>query len=458
MVYFEVSNVGINCGYDKNECPSYPESCNKCIKDKLKQVGLEIHSNIRISEIDSEEKRLQMHRELIWQKFLNLLNIKHIVLMARSSGLSIVDYPLSGSGIDVGLLTGFIQANITFSESGEGSEGDKQIVDEQHFYELNYKNFNILLKEGKYVRVCLILDHKASDSLKSLVQDFLREYEIRYQEKLIKLEKTGSTDFEETIDYIIDHFNIKLVFPMTLSHTIPPHVTESIKENYIQTAVFNFAKEFLLSKPFFFINNLLNKVTEIVDIEADAILYEVYKLIEMDIFIPTSLEKAESHFSTFKESRARKLASNQPLSSLIDDSNELDALKEQAKNMSEEEAEKRMKSFIRKGESAEEALLYQAAIEEYEKAFYLATGFNLEPYIGKISYLIVELQQKVNQMEIEYAQKAAENAEKQKDYINSIRHYQQAIKLLEKDLLLNGNESKIKKLEKKIAKLQKKKL
>jgi hypothetical protein len=457
MVYFEVSNVGINCGYDKSECSKYPEACNKCIKDKLKQVGLEIHSNIRISEIDSEEKRLQMHRELIWQKFLNLLNIKHIVIMSRSSGVSIVDYPLSGSGIDVSLLTGFIQANITFSESGD-SEEDKQIVDEHHFYELNYKNFNILLKEGKYVRVCLILDHKASNSLKSLVGDFLREYEIRYQEKLIKLEKTGSTDFEDTVDYIIDHFNIKLVFPMTLSHTIPPPVTESIKENYIQTAVFNFAKELLLSKPFFFINNLLKKVTEIVNIEADAILYEVYKLIEMDVFIPTSLEKAESHFRTFKESRARKLASNQPLSSLIDDSNELDALKQQAKDMSEEEAEKKMKTFIRKGENAEEALLYQAAIEEYEKAFYLATGFNFEPYIGKISYLIVELQQKVNQMEIEYAQKAAENAEKQKDYINSIRHYQQAIELLEKDLHLNGNESKIRKLKKKIAKLQKKKL
>ncbi|TXT55537.1 MAG: hypothetical protein BAJALOKI2v1_660022 [Promethearchaeota archaeon] len=458
MVYFEISNLGINCGHDKSECPSYPIACNKCIKDKLKQLGLEIHSNTKISEIDSEEKRLQMHREIIWQVFLNLLNIKHIVIMAKSSGLSIIDYPLSGSGIDVSLLTGFIQANITFSESGEELKEETSIVDDQKFYEFDYKKFNILLKEGKYIRVCLILDNNASESLKSLVNDFLRQYEIRYQDKLIRLEKTGATTFEDTIDYIIEHFNIKLVFPMTLSHTIAPHITESIQENYIQTAVFNFAKELLISKPFFFINNLLNKVKEIVDIQSDAILYEIYKLIQMDVFIPTSLEKAESHFRTFRESRAKKLASNKVLSSLIDNDNGLDVLKEKAKNMDEQEAEKMMKSFIRKGENAEDASLYQAAIEEYEKAFYLATGFNFEPYIGKISYLIVELQQKINKMEIEYAQNAAENAEKQNDYINSIRYYQQAINLLEKDLHLNGNESKIKKLKKKISKLQKKKL
>ena len=78
MVYFQISRVGFNCGYDKKECIKYPEYCAECIKNRMEKLGLEADHNIKIDEMDSEEKRIQMFRDLIWQKFLDVLNIKHI--------------------------------------------------------------------------------------------------------------------------------------------------------------------------------------------------------------------------------------------------------------------------------------------------------------------------------------------------------------------------------------------
>ena len=117
MVYFQISPIGFDCRTDKNYCEKYPDFCKECVKAQLEKLGLNLDYNLKFSIIDSEEKRIQMFQDLIWQKFLDVLNIKYILLMAKESGLALIDYPISGAGVNTELLTGFIQANITFSES-----------------------------------------------------------------------------------------------------------------------------------------------------------------------------------------------------------------------------------------------------------------------------------------------------------------------------------------------------
>ncbi|TFF88486.1 MAG: hypothetical protein EU548_08815 [Promethearchaeota archaeon] len=457
MVYFELSRIGFNCGLDKQNCKLYPQNCIQCIKEKLNSLGLEVQSNFKISEIDSEEKRLQMYREIIWQKFWDVLNIKHIIIMSKNSGLSIIDYPITGSGIDISLLTGFIQANMTFSESGNSKPVLKNT--KRYFYEFDYKDFTILLKNSRYTRACLVLEKKASESLKTTVNEFLRGFDSRYQEKIIKYERTGLFNFNGSIDFIIESFEVKLMFPMVLSHTVPPGITEKINENYIKKAIMNIANEILINKPFFFVNKVLNSVIEIVDIEPAAVLYEIYQLLEMEVIIPTKLEVAESKAKSFNENRAMNLEKNESLSSLLTNESDFQVLKQELEHLNEEEASNLMEKYVRKGKNAEDALIYQAALKEYEKALYLASGFNFEKDIGRISFLILELEKKINDMELDYAENAAEKAEKRKDYIDSIRFYKKAIKLLERGLDTvkvdpANTETKIRKLKKKISKLE----
>ena len=453
MVYFQLSRVGFNCGFDKGECDRYPDFCDECVKLHIEQLGLKVDSNVKIDEMDSEDKRLQMFRDLIWQKFLDVLCVKHILLMAKDSGLLFVNYPISGAGVDVELLTGFLQANITFSESGKNSNYTDYIKDHD-FYELQYQTFNILLRNGKYVRICLVLDHRASPSLQSLVIEFLRKYEVMYKDNLIKVLESGALELDHTIEFITNFFNIKLVYPMVLTHSFPPDAMDSINNNYIQKAIIKLAKDYLATKQFFFIYNLINEVKKIVDIEAKIILYEIYQLLMMNVIIPTTIETAENKVKTFRESHATRLSNNELISPIISNNTAIYDLKEKAKTLTQEEAKILMKSFIKKGETAEKSLVYKEAMREYEKALYLASGFDFQKEIGKISFSVLELDKKLKEMEIDYAETTAEKLEKNKDYINALRYYRIALKVLEDYSILNESDSRIKKLEKKVTKIQ----
>ncbi|MFX1469407.1 MAG: hypothetical protein ACFFB8_12165 [Promethearchaeota archaeon] len=454
MVYFQISRIGFNCGWDNNSCDKYPNFCKECVTAQLTKLGLDVNPNIKITWIDSEEKRLQMFRDLIWQKFLDVLNVKHILLMTKI-GLPVIDYPISGAGVNTELLTGFIQANITFSESGSASENNATDKKSHKFYEFQYETFNILLKNGEFLRICLVLDHKASDSLKTLVSEFLNNYESRYLDRLERLVNVGMLDFEDTIDFIVDTFNIKLVFPMVLAHTILPDKLEEIKRNPIQKAIIDFAKKLLASKQFFFIINLIDQVQKIVNIEANIILYEIYQLLQLNIIYPTTIETAETNILQFKESQATRIAYNELISPIIANDDAINELKEKAKHMSLDEVIISINSYVKKGETAEKALIYKEAQREYEKALFLATGFDLKEEIGRISFMVLELDKKIKEVDLDYAIKAGEKAEKRKDYINAINYYQQAIKILEDFSGSNGADQKIKKLEKRILNLRK---
>jgi len=465
MVYFQVSRIGFNCGHEKESCSSYPDRCRECVTSYFAKVGFEVNQNMKLSEMDSEDKRIKMQQTLIWHKFLDVLNIKHIILLTKDSGLLLMDYPVSGS-LNVDLLIGFIQANITFSTSETtfnasiarettGANGVAPIK-KYKFYEFQYETFNIVLKSGNFLRVCLVLDQKASPSLKDRVSEFVHEYERVYQKKIEHLLKTGMLNFDDTINFIIDSFNIKLVFPMILTHSISPSDLEAINKNAIQKAILDFANEFLMSKKFFSINNLLNKVKTVLKSNPHVILYEIHQLLEKNIIIPSNIEAVESEVRKFQEGRAKRIADNELILPIIANDNAINDLKEKTRTMDIEEAKRLMDTFIKKGETAEKALVYKEAQREYEKALYLATGFNFELDIGRISFMVLELDKKIKSIEIEYALEAGEKAEKKKDYINAIQHFQQAIAFLDEssgDISI-GNETKIKKLEKRILNLQ----
>ncbi len=454
MVYFEIDHLGFNCEKIKEKCSKYPKFCMSCIKSKLKQLGFEIDSNLEVFEVDSYERRIQMERELIWRKFLDVLNIRHIIIMDKESGLTLLNYPLLGEEINPDLLSGFIQANITFSESQASSYENSYSPSNGKFYEFQYQNFNILLKDGEYIRLCLMLDHNASENMKNHLLQFIPEFEEIFSQELNNFRSAGMFYSKNMIDFIVDSFEVKLVFPMTLAHSIAPHVSQSIDENQIQKAIVNIAKELLTSKQFFFINNLLNRVKKIVDIDANVILYQIYQLVENKIFNPTNLEAAVSNIEMIQEAQDEKIAKYKPISSILITNSDFEKLKDQVNEMDETSAIKTIKDLIKKGRTAEKSLAYQVAEQDYKKALFLAREFNFKTEIEKTSKSLLELDKEVKQIELDFNLEAGENAEKSGDYINSIQYYQKALKILEGFLIYNVSDSRIKKLKKKITKLR----
>lgn len=454
MVFFEIDHLGFNCGKIKEKCSKYPKFCMTCIKNKLKQLGFEIDSNLEVFEVDSYERRIQMERELIWKKFLDVLNIRHIIIMDNESGLTLLNYPISGEETNADLLSGFIQANITFSESHTGSYENSSSPSNYNFYEFQYQNFNILLRDGEVIRLCLMLDHKASENMKNHVIQFILDFEEIFSKELYNFRTAGMFYSKNMVDFIIDSFEIKLVFPMTLAHSIPPNVLKSIEKNQIQNVIVNIAKEILTSKQFFFIYNLLNQVKKIVNIEANDILYQIYQLVENKIFSPTTLETAMSNIEMIQEAHEEKVAKYKPISSILITNSDFDKLKDRAEEMDENSAYKMIRELVKKGKAAEKSLAYKVAEDEYKKALFLAKQFNFKQDIDKISKLLLELDKEVKQIELDFNLEAGENAEKNGEFINSIQYYQKALKILESFLIYNVSDSRIKKLKKKIMKLR----
>ncbi|MFX1303754.1 MAG: hypothetical protein ACFE9X_10380 [Promethearchaeota archaeon] len=454
MVYFEIDQLGFNCGKIKEKCSKYPKFCMDCVKNKLKQLGFEIDSNLKVFEVDSYERRLQMERELIWRKFLDVLNIRHVIIIDKDSGLTLLNYPVSGEEINADLLSGFIQANITFSESHKGSYKSSPSARNHKFYEFQYQNFNILLRNGEFIRLCLMLDHKASENMRTQVLQFIPEFEEIFNQELQNFRNAGMFYYKNMVDYIIDILEIKLVFPMKLAHSITPKDLESINQNQLQKAIYNIAKELLISKSFFFINNLLNRVKKIVNLDANVILFQIYQLVENKTIIPTKLEAAVSNIEMIQEARDEKIAKYKPISSIIITDSDLENLKEKVEDMDESSANKMIKELIKKGKAAEKSLAYQVGEHEYKKALFLAREFNLKTEMDRISKLLLDLDKQVKQIELDFTLKAGENAEKSGDKINSIHYYQKALKILESFLIYNISDSRIKKLKKKIIKLR----
>ncbi|MFX0081925.1 MAG: hypothetical protein ACFE94_09250 [Candidatus Hodarchaeota archaeon] len=454
MVYFEINQLGFNCGVSKSKCAKYPKYCMSCLKKKLKELGFEVDSSLEVFELDSYERHLQVEREIIWRKFLDVLNIRHIILMDKESGLKLLNYSVSGAEIDADLLSGFIQANITFSESDTVSSNGSSYLRNDQFYEFQYQNFNILLKNGEFIRICLILDHTASDNLRTDVRQFLLEYEDIFQNEISNFKDSGIFNVENMIEYLVDSFNVKLVFPMSLAHSIAPNDLEKINQNQIQKAILTLAKELLASKQFFFINNLLNRVKKIVNLDANIILYEIYQLVKNNIFISTNLETVASNIEMLEETISEKVAKFKPISSILSSNTGIDAIELNLDEMDILSASKMIKEFVKKAKNAEKTLAYQVAEKEYKKALYIAREFNIKEDINRISQSVLDLEKKEKQLELDFALEAGENAEKNGDYLNSINFYQKALKILESFLIFNVSDSRIKKLKKKIMRLR----
>ncbi len=455
MVYFKINGLGYNCGLTKDNCPQKAQSCRECIKKRLLDLGFEFESTLEVIKIDSVDKQLKLERKTIWKKFLDVLNIKHILLMDKRSGLTLLNYAVSGVDIDADLLSGFIQANITFSESSEVS--NKNIVPsfEFQFYEFQYKKFNILLKDGDIIRVCLILDHKASIKLRNQVFQFLEDFEPQFKDELIDFRERGVyIDFQDMIGYIVEFFNINLMFPMTLARSIPPYELDKVKKNRVQKAIYNLAKEMLGIKPFFFINNMLIRLKKIADIEDEVILYELYQLLERKIISPTPIETIANNIESVQSTDQNKLIKSSLIAPIINNNTDLGDLKEQLTTMDVYSASRLIREIMKKARAAAKDSKFQVSLNEYNRALLIAKELDFKEEIAKISLKIFNIESKSKYIELDFNIEKAENAEKKGDVFNSINYYQHALKILDEFKVYNVLDPRIRKIKKKIQKLR----
>ncbi|MFX1446735.1 MAG: hypothetical protein ACFFCG_01200 [Promethearchaeota archaeon] len=189
----------------------------------------------------------------IWSKQAmildDLVNISYIMIIHKDVGVSIFNKQIAMEGIDSDLISGFLQAISQFRQEFQKGAKKEQI---SKGFEMDYYDFKIIITDGDYARVALVLDKSPSDQLKENQSSFTNEFELKFGARLENFDG-DITPFRETDPLIEKYFNITLMYPLKLA----PY-RGVFKLNSLEKALTEIAEQIQKEKKFFFVSSLLS--------------------------------------------------------------------------------------------------------------------------------------------------------------------------------------------------------
>ncbi|MHA1999925.1 MAG: hypothetical protein ACTSU9_17575, partial [Promethearchaeota archaeon] len=214
--------------------------------------------------INTRNKRKWAHDS---DKIRDIVKIQHLLVIMKNSGACIVNRAYSKMQLDADLISGFLQAIATFGKEigprKESKEGDGMIFD--------YQNFKILIRDGKYVRVALILDGVPTDNLKQNMAQFIQAFENRYK----LAEWRGNLAEFTNVDVLIENaFEITLIYPLVISKGMGK---KDIKSD-LGKNLFEVAEAVQAEKQAFYLSTLLNYAQAGRKESQEHVLSEIYHL------------------------------------------------------------------------------------------------------------------------------------------------------------------------------------
>jgi hypothetical protein len=189
----------------------------------------------------------------IWRKktqlFANVLKIELILVIHKNSGSALIQRSFSDIPIDGNLISGFLQAVSSFKyEIKQESEKSKK-----ESILLDYQDYNILLKDGEFIRIALILNSDPSKNLEKSLDEFIIDFENQAYSDL-KQFKGNVAPFKEYFGELVDkHFEMSFIRPHVINEN-PPTITLSS----FQERLLNVAKTLQQDNGQFYISQLLN--------------------------------------------------------------------------------------------------------------------------------------------------------------------------------------------------------
>ena len=148
---------------------------------------------------------------------------------------------------------------------------------------MDYGDFKIVIADGDYVRVALILDGLPSEKLKENHWLFIEDFEKRFGPQL--KEFTGElTPFRTADDLIEKHFNITLVYPLQLGRHFGV-----IKLKGLEKALIEVAEQIQKERKFFFISSLLNFALAGRKASRDEIISVIIDLKRKGLIVPAEI-------------------------------------------------------------------------------------------------------------------------------------------------------------------------
>jgi hypothetical protein len=189
----------------------------------------------------------------IWSKEAmvldDLVNISYIMIIHKDVGVSIFTKQIAIEGIDSDLISGFLQAISQFRQEFQKGVKKEQV---SKGFEMDYYDFKIIITDGEYARVALVLDKSPSVQLKENQSSFTNEFEFKFRARLENFDG-DITPYRETDPLIEKYFNITIMYPLKLA----PY-RDVFKLNSLEKALIEIAEQIQKERKFFFVSSLLS--------------------------------------------------------------------------------------------------------------------------------------------------------------------------------------------------------
>ena len=210
----------------------------------------------------------------------DLIKISYILIIHKNAGVTIYNKQIS-MDLDSDLIGGFLTAISQFR-----SELKKDVIPKpgEKGFEMDYYDFKIVITDGKYTRVALILDGIPSESLKENQWDFTRRFEMKFGANLSEFQG-DIRPFRETDDLVDRVFDIKLMYPLQLAKH-----WEFTKLNKLERALVEVGLEMQKERNFIFASSLLSYGLAGRKASRNQIISTILDLKRRGILIPMEIE------------------------------------------------------------------------------------------------------------------------------------------------------------------------
>lgn len=207
-----------------------------------------------------KRKRTRASLRQMYQRLSDIENIQYILVLNKG-GIPMFSKSLAEVPIDESLVSGFLSAISSF-----GAEiSTKMKKGEGGLEELSYQQFKIILDEGKYVRVALLLLRRPSDTLKARLKMFTQAFEKEFGENVANFK--GEVMQDMIVTPVIERvFEADLLYPHRVIDTKVKPYTKDLPKKSVTKKVLKVAtgNEF---DSIFYVRELINNLKTSMGVE-----------------------------------------------------------------------------------------------------------------------------------------------------------------------------------------------
>jgi len=402
--------------------------------------------------------------------FDDAINLEHILVLYKGTGTCIFFKSYGSEQIDPELIGGFLTAVSSFG---------KEMATQEALNEISYGDKMLLLADGQYIRVALVLGKKASLILRRHLKEFIDSFEKTYKEVLPNWR--GQLNHFRNAGIIVDEvLNTSIILPHQISYDF-----SSVKE-----LKSSFSKDVLkvahscceeAERDFFFVATLLKEASEKESKDTAETFMGIKELRDKKILIPIEISTIQAQPISQQELNLinQKVASlttltNDERQKLVNDLGQLGPIEREAYLSSltkqheifsapikttigtiivdnKKSAKKGVKELSKRAKIAKGKNNYQKTIELYQSAAMLASNWELSNEFVIIEEIIRKTKIEDLIAKKKDLEKEAKDAVKNKNYAEASAKYKYASKTASEIFKLGANSmiKEVKRLTKK---------